>query len=824
MEYILYYKNDKQLKFTNQDDVMEDLYFLKATVPTIEQINAYVKSGTNNKIIKLITAKGDPNKLINSIKKRISRIENKIPLYDEYTKNIYLISNTNVYDRVIYNHYRFPNTELYDVLLKRKKKLEKTIKDIIASETDKSLTSSTSTSTSLSKSSTNGNSDPDTTIRQDIAQKNVKKKSEFFKLNLMIQFLQSFKLDILETTYIKVFYFYANAVGKDITICKRPSFIRWFKHTRPFYSRRELINLALNMELIKSSNKYYDNEGLNKLCEMIRSNDISRKVIIKHQEYIIKDNRIGIIQYYSFQGSYFLNRYLRGNIVTYNKVYEDIINSMTKLINGAPAFNKSYILYRFVHSDDHIQFLNVGDQYIEPSFISTTRDPFYQPETYKFGFILIKIHIPANVKGVGLCIESYSHFQDEQEIIFGPGSILRLDKKDNNVPYYHIDSKYSTKIETRYEFTYMGRGPLYIEKKDKIKHIEMVDFLAISDIDVMTVGERIKYFMKTYVNTNFQFVVSVGDNKYTMLAEYYDSMNAYRKLYACKTNNGFSMYTIVDNYILFFIEIGETNGIETIYVNYYFKYASNNKTKNIDDSDFLKFISSIAYWFKIRNVVIYAEYLSCDECYDENKLKLYYGGNYCVDFYKYLKNKYRRFSNIKAPIDSTIVKPMFDYYDLDILFETDPVTILIEKDEIYQIYDKSYKILADKARWNLADFYIWIVENQCVYLNDLLGKMYRLYGFVNPFERDLYLCDPYMFLYGIGLLDAIPESIDIDELFNKNITEILPNKNVYRTTELSRARGYSIMPIKVYKSSMDMFKAHKPREKEKTRRTSRFQS
>src|SRR3972149_9989465 len=98
MSYSLYYKKDKIIKHTKSEEVMDKLYYLEATIPTIEEIKTYKKDE-------------DPKELINDIKKSISQIDQKIPLYDEYTKNLYLIPKENVYNRVVYQSYRFPNKE-----------------------------------------------------------------------------------------------------------------------------------------------------------------------------------------------------------------------------------------------------------------------------------------------------------------------------------------------------------------------------------------------------------------------------------------------------------------------------------------------------------------------------------------------------------------------------------------------------------------------------------------------------------------------------------------------------------------------------------------
>ena len=70
---------------------------------------------------------------------------------------------------------------------------------------------------------------------------------------------------------------------------------------------------------------------------------------------------------------------------------EKNIKAMYDLIRSAPKFDKDYILYRFIKDDPHLINLSVGDTINTKSFLSTTRDPFYRSEEYKFGFIILKI-------------------------------------------------------------------------------------------------------------------------------------------------------------------------------------------------------------------------------------------------------------------------------------------------------------------------------------------------------------------------------------------------------------------------------------------------
>jgi hypothetical protein len=698
----------KQLENVATDKVLFSLYNLEYRLPTNLDINKKFKNKKN----------------INDIKIEISKIDTHIPLYDTYSENMYLIVKYNVYNRVIRQHYRFPDKDIFNTLIKKQKQFKKT-EDIL-----------------------------------------LKRKQR--KIDLMVKFLSYFDLDILYETYIKVFYLFTNEVGKNITQCKKPSFLPQLLHITPYYSRSELINMALNIELIKPNDEYYDKQKLEKLCRQIQINDISSDTILNHYNYIVNSSKVGIIQYYSLQGSYFMNQYLRNQTSynTRNLYLESLIDIMWKTINNAPKFDKSYVVYRFIENDSYLSHLSVGDEFIDPGFISTTRDPFYNSESFKFGFILIKIKIPANKHGVALCMETVSHFPKEQEIILSPLSIFKLKKKDSNCAYYHTDNNFATKVKTRYEFTYIGKKNIkFIERPQNKHQRKTVDFINIDRPQSMTINEKIRIFMRTHVDKMFQYTTNIGDKDYTVFIEWYDSTEVYKPFYAASVQDGFLMYTIDDNNVSFTIELGE-NKNPYMYVNFYFRYTQTNRDTDIKIKDFIKFISSIGYYFNIQTIIIYADYTMCVD----NEIS--FGGNYCVDFYNYLKDKKKRFKGI----DSTVIKPKFGYYQLDRLRNTKPDTILDkeDRDELYQIYNKTYIPFMDKSKDNIADFYIWIIDNYCYLSIQLTNKMYRLYHKQNPFTNDYYILDPIGYLYSSDIISTYRHEYETKEKYTD-----FP-KNTYR--------------------------------------------
>jgi hypothetical protein len=773
MSYILYYKKEKALRYVKPENILDELYYIRGIVPTEKILSDSLKDA-DKKVKQLVKDKTN-KQICDEIRDDISKIDNKIPLYDEYTKNLFLIPREYVYNRVTYQSYRFPNKQLIELLKERKKKIKSKFKKDIHGQLEDIEKWEGVSYESLKESTEDW--------------ENIIMYREYRKLYLMLTFMNFFNLNILETTYIKVFYYYANEVGKNITVCIKPSFLPHFSHIKPYYTRSELINLALNMELIKESNKYYDQESVMKLCGVIKKNDISANTILEHQKYIIEQNKIGVVQYFSLQGSYFMNQYLRG-MSSYeykNELLENIIESIWDLIYNAPPFDKSYTLYRFVSNDSYLKHLKIGDSYIDPSFISTTRDPFYRSETYKFGFILVKIKIPSGTKGVGLCIESYSLFPEEQEIVLPPLSVLRLDKKDEGALYYHTDDIYASNIITRYEFTLIDKNPIKLMSRPVLPSPnKVIDFLELENIITFTIYEKIKKFVNDYVNEIYQFRVKIGEHEMDLMVEWYDSTNAYKKFYGATTKNGFSIYTIQNNYFTFFIELGEENNETFMFVNYISKFSAFNKNKYIKDINFIDFISKIGYYFGIKNILLYTEYISCDISAMVNKNKKY-GGSYSNDFYHFLKYKKKRFMDEK--IDTIELKPKFSYYELDRLRTINPLKILKvdDRDELYQIYVKIYKNFVNEEKHNIADFYIWLVENMCISLDLLVSKMDRIYKGNNPFEEDYYIFDPIGYLYNRNMIT----DYNIDENIKKSklkITNECAPKNEYRLQYYQKLR------------------------------------
>jgi hypothetical protein len=671
--------------------------------------------------------------LLNDMNKKvISEYEDKIPLYDIYTSNLYLIHSNNLFKRINYNHYRFPNEKLLNELEKDINKLEKSKKSDIL----------------------------------------INKKVKKFKL--MKEFLSNFDLKILEDTFYRTMYKNSPELGKNLLFCKRPSFNKFIHNSKPYYSKTEIINMSKNMgktfEINKLSEKDIDN-----LCEFVKNNDINSEILLEHQKHIINNDMLGLIQYYTIQGSANLNSYLRNSSFSHyeNKIYNRIIMNLWDLCNTAPSFDKDYIVYRFIKQDEFLNNIQVGDIYQEESFMSTTRDAFYRSDTYSFGFILMKIHIPKNKNGI-LCLEACSHFPEEQEIIFPPGTKLKLISKDENTVYYNTDINFTSKVKTKYEFEWVGLDEPVINnvKKDNLQTINFLD----KQLDKsLSLTERIKRFSNK-LSSNSQCEIEIKNKKFTVIAEKYNSLNAYKNFYGIKTESGFSLYCIYDNYLLFFMEIGMVNNIEELHFNYYVRYNTLNKEEIIKTSDMIHLIASIAYYFALDRVIIYSEYKPClsfninklqrddnsklqNNLEDDMSLEEYIG-NYCEDFYLYLKsNKKRFFDDDILELELT---PAFSFYDLDYLKNINDKNFFTkEDDELYQIYNKYYII--ENKNTTLSDYLIWIIENKCYLIDKFIKKLSMdIYSNINPFKRDMYIFTYQNYLYNRGKINAFHSYYELE--------------------------------------------------------------
>ena len=243
--------------------------------------------------------------------------------------------------------------------------------------------------------------------------------------------------------------------------------------------------------------------------------------------------------------------------------------------------------------------LKIGDTFTDNGFLSTTRDPFYSPGIDgDFGLILLKINIPKNKKGVGLFLENFSMFPQEEEFLLGAGSKFKLISKDDKFKYYHTNKQFEKKLK-KYEFTYIG--------SNNVNNINQISNSKIPNINIdklNLIGKDrfalFKLFLELCDNMG-QFTF----NKKIFISQYFDSESSYQDFYYNSTHNGFIIYHYDNGYPLLSLEFGDI-----FVVNFTRTYNYYDTGKNLKDIDnMLDIISYFGRIFKYKNARIYSKYV-----------------------------------------------------------------------------------------------------------------------------------------------------------------------------------------------------------------------
>lgn len=701
-------------KIYDMSDKSNIFYYIKKTNPY------YVESTENLDELVLLLYDGTadfilegqrielklPDNYFTNLRKIISKYEERVPLYDIKSNHIFLIHWKNVYQRIYIDNYRFVDERFYQNLKKSTNPLEKE--------------------------------------------------------NLHI--LSFYDMDTLENTYMKIFY-KSFVLDSYITNCRRPSFYSGMEHISPYYNINELYYLAYDWNLTNKAT--LTEEEIYDLCNKISKYDIPAKTLLDHQIYIYDSKAIGLVKHYSLFGSYYINMYLRKNkcCISEKKSCEDVIRNlylenqikiMIRLIKNAPKFSRSHTVYRFVERDDYMRHLKIGDIYNDSSFMSTTRNPFYYKENYAFGFILIKIKIPKNIKGIGLCIEAYSNFPYEEEIIFPPTSKYRLDNVTDANELTHFEGIFNLQVQKKYEFTWVGND--YIGKTDseivfnmpdayipELRDIDLINLLSDENMKYLTISDRLKYFRDNHVNMNNQFHSTIGNTQYVFNFESYDSTSVYEPFFYYKVNDGIMVTTSNPKFgnINILMEIGTE-----IHVNYYFKFSVTDQSISVDlnRSEWIKWLSLFTYLIGSRTIIIHSNYIlkyNSSDNIKQKQLKTRYV--FSQNIYLYMKEKKKLF-------EFDEISPNFDYGRLDYLFgiPTDEIIKQSDKDELYRISKSS-------GTNNLGDFYIYIIDNHPKFIKIVEEKMDLIFNPTeNPFRNISYTLDAWRYLYNHELIKYIP--------------------------------------------------------------------
>ena len=611
---------------------------------------------------------------------KLSKFEEIIPMYDIYSQKIYPINDINVPSRLIDYHYRFINEEI-----------KKWNENMLKKE-----------------------------INEDII--------ENIKYNLNI--ISNYDLLTLENTSYNIFYKYNKKLGMNISICKRKSFHKFSDILNPYYSRKELIKLGQNIGIIKNFdiNKILDTKLHYEICKKISDNDISRKEIKKFNDLIIKEKCISWLSYYSFIGSYIMNNFLRDNESIINEHLYNGLIKISNTIKSAPQLEKKYFFYRFISNDDFLKDIKIGQTFIDNGFLSTTRDPFYNPGLdQKFGMILIKIHVPKKISGVGIFVENFSLFPKEEEFIIAPFTKLKLLSKDGEFKYFHINEDFEENIKKKYEFEVVSTDYNKI-KKINYTESEIPLITMDSDYEGSDIIETIKRFAIN-VNTLDNFKVNVNNKEYIFDYQWFDSTDTYSKLYSNKIKDGVLFTHFNNGYPLISVELAEEMSVN--FIKKYYLYDDYDEIKIDTLIDILAIFAKLFYY---KNVKIFTNYRKFADLkkYNENEeysdllhCKLYndFLYQYCLNIEKKEKSKINKY-----------LEYQYGYWKLDkILNEKIPNDVSnYLPEELKNI--KWYKLIIE-----IIEKHFYLYKNLELWLNKYADNLINNNYFV--FDSQYYLND-----------------------------------------------------------------------------------
>jgi hypothetical protein len=676
----------------------------------------------------------------------ISKIDKVVPMFDVNSKNVYIIGIDNVYFRFVKQNYRLPDEGTIQYL-------ENTIKrfPIIKNQT-----------------------------------KVMKKYIDTLSKN--INFLKCFHFPTLKETFWSIFHTF----DTSMTNCLRPSYISFLKKGKPYYSRDELVMMAKNMGLS------IDPSNIEGKCKVISDNDIKAKTLMQHQLYIKENDAKNYVQLYTLIWSYYNNDYLRfpssKDIVLEREIYK-----LWNIFKKAPPFDKEYYLYRFVKDDDFLKHLKIGDLFEDLGFISTTRNPFYDQTNNVFGYVLMKIRIPKGVEGIGLCVESYSLFPDEQEIILAPGT-LRLTGIDEDLRYYHPNPVAEKQIRKKYEFEYIASrktSPLeatvgYEAPANKPPHIDF----SVLDVPGETFRECNKNFLAMIpsINDRRYFHATIG--KHTYLLHLYTLVPTplYSQYFFLEQDGSIYMLILDENTstIKLFIEVRHV-----ISVNYIFRHIGSEPY--FQDEDILTFVAWLAKAFGIEKVYFHDDYLSyedlsekylqdIDQSYiefdnpDTHTMNLFSGyfTYYPEQIIHYMESAQKNLSYVPRFNNQPGITRMLTSTLLDSVINTPTEDILAvrEKAPLTRLYEKNAMKMT-----KLLDFYLF-VHQYYFYMLDELNARIQTYLTIQgiemtPWTNNYIIFEPMVYLFEKGMVSYIPTNIgvldtdDHDQFVTKLKTPVL---------------------------------------------------
>jgi len=498
----------------------------------------------------------------------------------------------------------------------------------------------------------------------------------------LIDLVNLFDFDLLEKQFLNLIYYNSQDIGKDISYFKNPAFIK-NADIRPYLKKSSIINTALNTGIIKIKDLPIDDDKLENIYKKIKSFLFTEEILDSHKTIIKKHNCESLISFFSLYGAFYINKYLRNNQKYNDNIIISQINKLNKLIKDIPKLDNDKLVFRFINDDSYLNLNNVGDIYINDSFMSCTRKPNINAQNNEFGYILLKINLTSKFNGYFISIESDSVFNKEKEVIIKPGVKFKLKSVDNDVEFYLFEKKYLRSIKKKYELEIIGIEDIKIPKYE-IVNLPEFDILKTKLIGD-TLEEKIDFFIKSFGGINKSCYIKYNNKRKLFYFNYYDSTELYSDFYYYNILNGFFLFSFADNNqeLDTFIEIGNE-----LIINYPSRFL------NFKENDDINLISALfCNLFEINLIKIFPYYEGIKESYFKiginklleniilNKTK-YIEGDGELDIYEFKKI----ILFLESKIDtSSIHFNLLNYINKNTTYKT-LIIELINKNKIYLKY------------------------------------------------------------------------------------------------------------------------------------------
>jgi hypothetical protein len=520
----------------------------------------------------------------------------------------------------------------------------------------------------------------------------------FFHRNFRLIEYPGLPMKTLKKRFTELLFDHSKELGALITTLEKPSYIPWMSHTNPYYSTAELRSIAHNTgkETIKE---------LSALHKVVSHTEINAEEILASHRHIMSQNAQDLIRNYSIHDAGLVNRSLReGSEMTEFIAHK--YNLLRRVFQNAPPFKGKRTVYRFLKDDSFFGSLNEGDTYTTKDFFSCTRNPFMETPSDTFGHKLIRINIPKDLVGVVLCIEGYSLFPEEEEVLIPPGVTLRVLSNKGSFRYAHTDESKDREIVRVYEFEAVA-APLMTDQSVPVPVFD-VTRIPVWRLDQVK-STSIPELLHDHASTDglLRLTLSSGETPLLQIRPFDALVPAYKKLFFLREKGHMIIHVDPDTTgALDIIEVGSSS----LSVDYMRRFYPNEK--KLADKDLLELSLFLCESLRLHEIILHPRYLSSTTFSPDSLRHDIY--SYNEDVVLFNKKQTKRWDSVSPQI-----RNVFTYFRLDRLRTTLNKEDFLFSPEIQYLYNQK----KSNDTVTLLDFYEYVAIEYPEFLRDVEKQM-----------------------------------------------------------------------------------------------------